>query len=469
MLINKKKAAAIALSVGMLTSLTLGNSNTIFASTSKADTDYFIVNPYSTVNWASFGQYKADFHSHTTESDGGNTAAEMIEDHYAKGFDILAITDHNFLNTAWDRTDRPADKVYLTSERLAEISLGTDRDGRGMVAVTNSDEQSQSDHLNTFWSPFNNESGDTLESKIAKADEIGGISHINHLGRYTGARSVSLEEGEKISTDPVVVGEYVNLFTKYSSVVGMEIINKKDGDSISDRILWDSILQKTMENRRPVWGFSNDDTHSVANTGFSYNMMLMPENNSDNIRKSMENGTFYAVAKVAKRELGADFVAQGPTPTIENISVDQDENDITIKGENYNTIQWIADGKVIATGNTIDLNDYEDEVNSYIRAQLIGDGGVSFTQPFSVNEYTMDNLKNSVKKLNLSHGINNSLTAKLNAAEKLIDSGKGNYVNVLKALTNQLNAQSGKKISVDQAKTLTNAVNEIILNLTPKN
>lgn len=468
MLINKKKFVAIVLSVGMLTSLTLVNSMTIFASTSNVHTDYFIENPYAAVNWASFGQYKADFHSHTTESDGGNTAAEMIEDHYAKGFDILALTDHSFTNTAWDRTDRPADKVYLTSQRLAEISSGSDRNGKGMVAVTNSDEQSNADHLNTFWSPFTNQPGATLESNIATADELGGISHINHLGRYTGASSATLEEGQKISTDPAVVGKYVDLFTKYNSVVGMEIVNKKDGDSVSDRILWDSILQQTMQNRRPVWGFSNDDTHSVAATGFSYNMMLMPENNVENIRKSMENGAFYAVAKVAKRELGANFVAKGATPTIKNISVNQDENAITIKGDNYKTIQWIADGKVIATGNKIDLNDYENKVTSYIRAQLIGDGGISFTQPFGINKYTIDNLKQSVEKLDLNNGMNKSLIAKLNKAEKSIDTGKGDYVNYLKEFTNEVKAQSGKKITVDQVKTLTNAVNEIILNLTPQ-
>lgn len=469
MLNTKKNVFTVALSVVMLSTFTIGNASTIFASDSKRNTDYFIVNPYATVDWGSFGQYKADFHSHTTESDGGNTAAEMIEDHYAKGFDILAITDHNFMNTAWDRTDRPADKVYLTSERLAEISSGADRNGKGMVAVTDSDEQSQSDHLNTFWASFNNQPGATLESKIATADELGGISHINHLGRYTGASHATLEEGQKISTNPAVVGKYVDLFTKYDSVVGMEIINKKDGDSVSDRILWDSILQQTTKNRRQVWGFSNDDTHSVAATGFSYNRMLMPENNVANIRKSMENGTFYAVAKVAKRELGLDFVAQGATPTINDISVDQDENAISIKGDNYNTIQWVADGEVISTGNTIDLNDYEDKINSYIRAQLIGDGGISFTQPFSVNEYTIDNLQDSVEKLDLNHGISNSLTAKLNNAEKSIDTGKGNYINLLKAFNNQVNAQSGKKISVEQAKILTKAVNEIILNIAAQN
>ena len=469
MFINKKKAVTVALSVAMLTSFTLGNASTILASASEGNTDYFIVNPYTTVEWDSFDQYKADFHSHTTESDGGNTAAEMIEDHYAKGFDILAITDHNFTNTEWDRTDRPTDKEYLTSERLEEISSGVDRDGRGMVAVTYSNEQSKSDHLNTFWSDFNNQSGATLESNIATAEGLGGISHINHPGRYTGARNATLEEGERISKDPTVVGKYVDLFSKYDSLVGMEIINKKDGDSISDRILWDSILQQTMEDRRPVWGFSNDDTHSVGATGFSYNMMLMPENNVENIREAMENGTFYAVAKVAKRELGMDFVAQGPTPVIENISVDQDENSITIEGDHFKTVQWVADGKVIATGNTIDLNSYEDEVASYIRAQLIGDGGISFTQPFGVNEYTIANLQDSVDELDVNSGIKDSLAVKLDNAKKSSENGKDNYDNLLNAFTNEVNAKSGKEISVDQANTLTNAVKEIILNTTLQN
>lgn len=64
--------------------------------------------------------------------------------------------------------------------------------------------------------------------------------------------------------------------------------------------------------------------------------------------------------------------------------VDQTEDTITIEGDLYNTIEWVADGKVIATGNTIDLNDYEGKIHSYVRAQLKGDEGISFTQPFGV-------------------------------------------------------------------------------------
>ena len=352
--------------------------------------DFTIDSPYASVDWDTYGQYKADFHAHSNESDGSPQPYETIEEHYKKGYDILALTDHNVCNTTWNRKDDPTgkDREYLTDQRLSEITYGTDRDNRGMVAIMNSDEQSVSDHLNTFFTPFNNEQGATLESNIAKTQELGGICHINHPGRYTGGKNTSGTAGEEASNNPETIKKYTDLFMKYDAVVGMEIINKLDGDSYSDRILWDNILKETMPEGRFVWGFSNDDTHSTAATGHSYNMMLLPSNNPENVRESMENGTFYASAKVAKREeytiTDLSVINDYQPPIITNIQVDNDEDTITIDGEYYNQVEWIADGKVIATGNTIDLNDHEGEINSYVRAQLKGDEGISFTQPFGV-------------------------------------------------------------------------------------
>jgi len=352
--------------------------------------DFTIDSPYASVDWDTYGQYKADFHAHSNESDGSPQPYETIEEHYKKGYDILALTDHNVCNTTWNRKDDPTgrDREYLTDQRLSEITYGTDRDNRGMVAIMNSDEQSVSDHLNTFFTPFNNEQGATLESNIAKTQELGGICHINHPGRYTGGKKTSGTAGEEASNNPETIKKYTDLFMKYDAVVGMEIINKLDGDSYSDRILWDNILKETMPEGRFVWGFSNDDTHSTAATGHSYNMMLLPSNNPENVRKSMENGTFYASAKVAKREgytiTDLSVINDYQPPIITNIQVDNDEDTITINGEYYNQVEWIADGKVIATGNTIDLNDHEGEINSYVRAQLKGNEGISFTQPFGV-------------------------------------------------------------------------------------
>ena len=356
----------------------------------KGVRDFTINSPYSSVNWDTYGQYKADFHAHSNESDGSPQPAETVEEHYKKGFDVLALTDHNVMNTTWNRTDDPTGKgrTYLTDERLQEITYGTDRDGRGMVAIQNSDEQSVSDHLNTFFTPFNNKAGATLESNIAKTQELGGICHINHPGRYYGGSNTSGTNGEDAANNPVNIKKYVDLFMKYDACVGMEIINKLDGDSYSDRILWDNILQETMPEGRFVWGFSNDDTHSNEATGHSYNMMLMPTNNPVEVRKAMESGAFYASAHVAKREgytiTDHSIINDYQPPVITNIEVDQDEDTITIEGDLYHTIEWIADGEVIATGNTIDLNDYEGKVHSYVRAQLKGDEGISFTQPFGI-------------------------------------------------------------------------------------
>lgn len=370
----------------------------------KGVLDFTINNPYAGVNWDTYGQYKADFHAHSNESDGSPQPADTINEHYKKGYDILALTDHNVMNTTWNRKDDPTGKgrTYLTDERLQEITYGTDRDGRGMVAIQNSDEQSVSDHLNTFFTPFNNEAGATLESNIAKTQELGGICHINHPGRYYGGSNTSGTAGEDAANNPANIKKYVDLFMKYDACVGMEIINKLDGDSYSDRILWDNILQETMPEGRFVWGFSNDDTHSNEATGHSYNMMLMPANNPVEVRKAMENGAFYASAHVAKREgytiTDHSIINDYQPPVITNIEVDQDEDTITIEGDHYHTVEWIADGKVIATGNTIDLNDYEGKVHSYVRAQLKGDEGISFTQPFGVSAVNAGSAEINVDK-----------------------------------------------------------------------
>lgn len=185
----------------------------------------------------------------------------------------------------------------------------------------------------------------------------------------------------------------------------MEIINKLDNESRWDRIMWDNILMELMPEGRNVWGFSNDDTHSLNATGYAFNMMLMPELTIEETREAMENGTFYAVSRISRIDGinatypdGTDvrgsgnsstlYMLEQATPSLSNIVVDQDENSIAIEGADYDLVEWIADGEVIATGNFIDLNDYQDKVGSYVRAELKSDTGIAFTQPFGVTEET---------------------------------------------------------------------------------
>ena len=57
----------------------------------------------------------------------------------------------------------------------------------------------------------------------------------------------------------------------------------------------------------------------------------------------------------------------------------------TLSVENALTVHWIADGKVIHVGNTIDLDAYSDQIGSYVRAEAFGHGGVLYTQAFTLD------------------------------------------------------------------------------------
>ncbi|WP_459129786.1 CehA/McbA family metallohydrolase domain-containing protein [Guggenheimella bovis] len=381
-----KTVLALVLVLGMLFTPSFG-----FAY-SEGTKDYVISNPYKDVNWAMYKQYKADFHAHSKNSDGGNWTYEMVEDHYRKGYDILAMTDHNYVTRGWENAGEGA----MSIERKQQILQGIGRNGRPMIDITYGDEQSRKDHINTFWTDWNNSYGATMANTLNQAQILGGISHINHLGRYTGSMY-----DPAINFDPAVIQKYTDLFTAYPSCVGMEIINKLDNESRNDRAIWDNILKVMMPSGRNVWGFANDDTHSINATGYSFNMMLMPELTEKATRTAMETGAFYAVSRVSRPDginaylpNGASMPGSGnsrttylmrqTTPSITNIVVNQKRDIITITGKNYDTIEWIADGKVIATGETIDLNDYEDQINSYVRAQLKSKTGIAFTQPFGL-------------------------------------------------------------------------------------
>jgi len=361
---------------------------------SDAGPAYHITNPYADVEWETYGQYKANLHTHSNISDGDHPLSEMVEAYYAKGYHVLAMTDHNHLSTRWDE----AKKGAVSSERTAEILAGAGRGGAPMVGVDHTNEHSSANHINTFWHP-NSHGGNTISSIIEQAESYGGVSHINHPGRYTGGSDQNDSASIAAAKKPKTIKKYVDLFTQYPSCVGMEIVNRLDNDSKSDRILWDSILTELTPGGRPVWGFAGDDAHRLVDIGYAWNVLLMPSNNQADIRKAIETGAFYAVSRVSrldgvnrKRPDGKGisatatnatlYLLEQPTPEITNIVVGGDA--IRIDGLRYDTIEWIADGAVIATGNELVLTDYAEQINGYVRAQLKSQTGIAFTQPFMI-------------------------------------------------------------------------------------
>ena len=362
-----------------------------------------IDNPYQDVDWAEYSQFRAALHVHTTRSDGDATFANTVRDHYNKGFDILAVTDHNLVHAGpWD-----SGANALSSAEAQAIMDGTygrsfpgtfpapfgpamrRPQANGMIYIPHTNEQSRMNHINTFWTPFNNAPGDTMESVLQQTTALGGVAIINHPGRYTGG-SVGGAAGENASNNPVWIDRYVDLHMQFPSLLGMEIFSLIDYETRSDRILWDNVLMRTMPYGRNVFGFANDDSHALLHTGINWNVLLMPELTQQEARRSLETGAFYTVTRIDRR-LGVNnpvMVVLGMlnsqvTPGINNIVVA--DNAITITGRNYNRIEWVASGQVIHTGATLDLVAHLDSINhNYVRAQIISTTGVAMTQPFGV-------------------------------------------------------------------------------------
>lgn len=376
----------------------------LFAFSASASTDitgavdYVITNPYATVDWDTWGRYKANLHTHSTVSDGGATFTEMIEAHYAAGYDILGMTDHGCVNRGWNVVPTPVPllsynmifkkPVPLTQQRYNEITTGVGRGGRGMTDVVMGIELNAATltktHLNGFFADYGQ--GDwgrdnDYETPIAGVQAAGGVTFINHPGDWLeSAKDVN------IAKDPKNIRFFADLYKKYPSCLGMEILNSGDSPTRHDRVLWDGILEKVIPAGRNVWGFANSDAHEVSDIGTSFEYFMLPENNLANVRTAMENGTFFACGKYARPELGDAFVGTGDVPAVTRIIVNVAADTITLEASKYDTVEWVAKGEVIATGLSIDLNAHEDQIGCYVRAQLKGPGGICFTQAFALDD-----------------------------------------------------------------------------------
>ncbi|MCL2225008.1 MAG: phosphodiester glycosidase family protein [Defluviitaleaceae bacterium] len=427
-----------------------------FVDTTFVDGDiYFnIRNPYANVDWDTYHQFRANLHTHTRHSDGSATMRNTVFDFYNKGYDILAVTDHDMINNGWleggtiretwaANAWNPGDVItFLTPEENAGILSGTlgepipDRPGErrvnienqpaggenaftggrtqanGMIYIPFSNEQSRAQHVVTLWANFNNgQFGWTQEvggqyRVLDAAYEAGGLAIIAHPGRYTGGLAGGAV-GEAASNNPQTVRRYTELFMNHPAALGFELFNRLDNETRSDRILWDNVLSNTMPRNRPVWAFSNDDSHSMGQAGYNWNVLLMPYLHESYARIALEEGAFYAVTRVDRR-LGINVTLPNglPIPTMGNestafmyyqtppginrIEVDEDAGTITLTGRDYDRIEWIAgaqggSGLVIHQGSVLDIHAHWHLIHhNYVRAQLISDYGVAMTQPFGI-------------------------------------------------------------------------------------
>lgn len=416
-----KKALSVVLSILLI--MPLGT----LCLASAADADYTIVSPYADVVWSgdnAWGAYKGSLHSHSSYSDADDTLPVMVKEAYNQDYDFLAISDHGITGVDWNKTpdtqllytyqlliDNPYE--HLTDEEYEAITNGTYPlyDGtvrnKKMVAVLGANEFNNlsltKNHVNGYFlAPdkgngfpgSENELG--YDQALAYIEKHGGLSHINHPGDWleTNADPDAVNDPENIET----IG---NLILKYDSCLGIEVLNERNGTTGYDRILWDNLLMYSLPYGKNVIGFSNTDAHHTGTVDSSYSIFMMKENTADNIKATMQSGAFFMVTRILRAN---DKI--GPTEEINVANTDKpipmftqltvDGHKITVSAKETDTVQWIANGNVIAkntvdgTGTvTLDLDTIEGaEDFQYVRVELFGEGGLCLSQALVIDNGT---------------------------------------------------------------------------------
>ncbi len=328
-----------------------GDSGLVGASTEPLIDVAVVLNPYDGVDWETWGQYKANFQAHTTNSDGDDPPEVVIEQYHSKLYDVLAITDHDYATWPW--TDYGVDPASL-----------------GMLAVKG-DEYSQSHHVNALYD-FTETVSD-METGVAHVDEQGGLSQINHPGSYAYSNET-----------------YLDYYRQYASCIWLEVFNSGDRYP-DDRLRWDEINEILFrEQGRLVWGSSNDDKHSVVELYRNFQFMLAPELTEDAMRTAQTTGAFYFAYEPAGS-------GDAKVPRVVSVGVDNDAKTITVDATGYDAIHWIGPGSdVVAEGAVFNFSDYAskarvrdilDVVAGYARSPFVrfvlkGPLGDSYSQPF---------------------------------------------------------------------------------------
>lgn len=440
-----KKISLKVISVIMVISLLCG----LFATSAVAakTVDYKITNPYESVMpylGNDENHYKTNLHTHSTYSDANINLEAMVKGHYNRDFDILAMADHGVIGVPWNETPTLLPLYYynyvmlnnqkhLTDEEYEGILNGTYRtdttfrkNERGMQCVTGAIEANylvaQKNHINGYFMEDNRTEGvmgneGDFETMVKMIEDAGGISHINHPGDWLGSASSELvydEEGNllyndkgepltkgyQIATDSKNVQFFANIFRKYDTCLGIEVYNAFDRPTSSDRVLWDELLKVVIPEGRNVWGFANNDAHRIEDIDTSFMDFVMPSYSMANVETAMKNGTFFAVGRY---ESGERIGHGDAYPQVTCITVDEDNDCITIIGKNTDQINWIADGKIIRTDSKsvngtvvskVYLREHTEDISCYVRAELKGEGGVTLTQAFVCDDGNMDSLIN---------------------------------------------------------------------------
>lgn len=379
----------------------------------ESEAKYTIINPYEDVDWDKVDTYKACLHCHTTASDGDVDLLPWLELYYGLDYDILAVTDHGVISHGWNKSKKLngifngfAECEPLTDEQYEAIQSGTypsetrTKKNRGMIDITGGIECNMAvvskTHVNGYWSTYGQGiwgKENDYETAPKMIEKYGGYSVLNHVGDW-----VDSENYPGRSHEAFYINYLANIFCKYKTCLGMEIINNTDRVTRGDRELWDELLQVVIPQGRNITAFADDDSEEVSDIGRSFELFPLEECTEQTVKEAMISGALFAASKYQQNTKDVDEIdGDGDVAYVTNIETGNDCITINWKDTCDHeeadtwTVEWIADGNIIKTSeisdgtDTINLRDYEDQLGCYVRFVIKNhDHGVTYSQAFEL-------------------------------------------------------------------------------------
>lgn len=302
-----------------------------------------VLNPYDGLDWANIERHKANLHTHTTESDGALSPAEVVALYAEAGYTILSLTDHD--------TDAPESPTWPWD------AYGIDVQASGMLPILGN-EISRPDHIGSYFNDYGDREQRSVPDALKEIGDRAGLAVMFHPGRYARRRTPDW---------------YADLYRSCPHLIGMEVFNQNDRYP-GDRAVYDAVLTKLMPDR-PVWAMANDDFHRMEHFARSFNVFFLPPHglNEVEFRRAFEAGHFVAVhnpSRDTEQVILPDRVAVSRSAIELAVSCDDDQ------------VVWISDGHEIHRGKRLPLST---NLGGYVRVVLMGESGTeTHLQPFGV-------------------------------------------------------------------------------------
>ncbi len=283
--------------------------------------------------------FRGNLHTHTLESDGDSTPAEMAKWYAEHGYDFLVITDHDKV------TKLESDAILLIpgeeiTDRLPKQPLHVNAIG-----------------IDTAIKPQGGATAvEVLQRNVSAVAKAGGIALINHPNFGWAFGSSELLQIEGATLLEIASGHpYVNMLGPPPA-----------------EAMWDDLLTKG----KRIWGVAVDDSHhlkrpwdtDVALPGKAWIVVRAPKRTRAEILGAIRRGDFYASTGVE----------------LEDFIVEPDAVKVKIKHKNgaKYLVRFIGQNGTVLQGSQGLSATYVRGKEAYVRVKIIDSNGrMAWTQP----------------------------------------------------------------------------------------